>query len=83
MVVDLESIAKGAGIKNVINVVTLDKFERAIEIALGKNELHVIVAKVSKEPVTDLVRKRSNGFEDRINFVRYIEKKKAFYHVSP
>lgn len=71
--VDLESIAKGCGIKNTLTVRTLEDFDAAVDKALAGNELVFIVAKV--QPGEDLVTlPRQEGRENKYRFVRYVER---------
>ncbi|MGH7834395.1 MAG: thiamine pyrophosphate-dependent enzyme [Candidatus Binatia bacterium] len=71
--VDLESIAKGCGIKNALTVRTLEDFDAAVDKALAGNELFFIVAKV--QPGEDLVTlPRQEGRENKYRFVRYVER---------
>jgi thiamine pyrophosphate-dependent acetolactate synthase large subunit-like protein len=73
--VNLAEMAKGAGIRNAVLVRTIEEFEKEIAAALEREEPGFIVAKL--EPGTEVFpeseRKRSDGFEDKYRFVRYIE----------
>jgi sulfopyruvate decarboxylase subunit beta len=80
--VDLESIAKGCGIKNALTVRTLNDFEAAVEKAMAGNELVFIVAKV--EPGEDLVKlPREEGRENKYRFVRHIERTENIQIINP
>jgi hypothetical protein len=81
--VDLEGIAHGAGIKNATTVRKLDDFERAIQDALELDELFVIIAKVSTDPVPGINRKSSDGIEDRFIFVRHVENSEGVTIMGP
>jgi len=73
--VDLAKMAHGAGISNIATVSTLSDFEEQLKKALTNNELSFIVLKLEpgSEVFTEEKRKRTNGEEDKYNFVRYIE----------
>jgi len=73
--VDLAKMAHGAGILNIATISTLSDFEEQLKKALTNNELSFIVLKLEpgSEVFTEEKRKRTNGEEDKYNFVRYIE----------
>lgn len=73
--VDLAKMAHGAGIPNVATVRTLTDFEEKLKKALNSNELNFIVLKLEpgSEVFPEEKRKRTNGEEDKYNFVRHIE----------
>lgn len=73
--VKLEVMAQGAGIKNAVSVSNLEEFEQKFVEAMALDEPSLIVCKIIKETVVipDEKRKRSDGFEDKYNFVRQIE----------
>jgi sulfopyruvate decarboxylase subunit beta len=80
--VQLESIAKGCGIKNALTVRTLDEFESTLDKALNGNELFFIVVKV--EPGEDLVAlPRQEGRENKYRFVRYVERTENIRIINP
>ncbi|MGH7826603.1 MAG: thiamine pyrophosphate-dependent enzyme [Candidatus Binatia bacterium] len=80
--VDLESIARGCGIKNTLTVRTSEAFEAALDKALAENELTFIVAKV--EPGEDLVTlPRQEGRENKYRFVRYVERTENIRIINP
>jgi thiamine pyrophosphate-dependent acetolactate synthase large subunit-like protein len=80
--VDLESVAKGCGIKNALTVRTLEDFEAAVARALAGNELCFIVAKV--QPGEDLVTlPRQEARENKYRFVRYIERTENIRVINP
>ena len=82
-IVDLEGIAKGAGIPHAYTARNLGEFERLATDALALNELHMIVAKVEPMVEPDLVRKQSDGFEDTVTIVRNIEKTENVSIIGP
>lgn len=73
--VDLAAMARGAGIKTAVTTRTRDEFEQEVILALEREEQSFIVAKIEKGTMTfpEEERKRTNGHEDKYNFVRYIE----------
>jgi thiamine pyrophosphate-dependent acetolactate synthase large subunit-like protein len=80
--VNLESIAKGCGIKNALTVRTLADFETAVDRALSANELFFIVVKV--QPGEDLVTlPRREGRENKYRFVRYVERTENIRIINP
>jgi sulfopyruvate decarboxylase TPP-binding subunit len=81
--VDLNGIARGAGIKNTSTVRNLDDFERAVKAALELDELYVIIAKVSTDPVPGIIRKASDGIEDRFIFARHVENSEGVTIMGP
>jgi len=82
-IVDLEGIARGAGVPNAFTARNLDDFEYLVKKALSSNELHMIVAKVESAVEPNLIRKHSDGVEDTINFVRYVEKTENVSIIGP
>ena len=80
--VQLESIAKGCGIKNALTVRTLPEFEAILDKALAGRELFFIVVKV--EPGEDLVTlPRQEGRENKYRFVRYVERTENIRIINP
>ena len=80
--VQLETIAKGCGIKNALTVRTLNEFEAAVDRALTGNELFFIVVKVA--PGEDLVTlPRQEGRENKYRFVRYVERTENIRIINP
>jgi sulfopyruvate decarboxylase subunit beta len=80
--VELESIAKGCGIKNTVTVRTLKDFEAIVDKALTGNELVFIIAKV--EPGEDLVPlPRQEARENKYRFVRFIERTEKIRIINP
>lgn len=73
--VDLAKMAEGAGIKNSFTVKTVAEFKEKMERALKLNELSFIVLKLEpgSQAFPEEERKRSDGIEDKYNFVRYLE----------
>lgn len=71
--VKLEEMARGAGIAGARSVRTADEFKRAAEEALGSAGLHYTVVKIEPGVERGLPRKLTDGFEDKYNFVRYVE----------
>lgn len=82
-IVDLEGIARGAGIPNAFTARNLDEFDRQVSRALSSNELHVIVAKVDQTVEPNIKRKHSNGFEDMVTFVRHVEETEKVSILGP
>jgi thiamine pyrophosphate-dependent acetolactate synthase large subunit-like protein len=80
--VQLESIAKGCGIKNALTVRTLGDFEAIVDKALAGNELVLIIAKV--EPGEDPVAlPRQEARENKYRFVRHIESTENIRIINP
>jgi len=80
--VQLESIAKGCGIKNALTVRALPEFEAILDKALAGQELFFIVVKV--EPGEDLVPlPRQEGRENKYRFVRYVERTENIRIINP
>jgi thiamine pyrophosphate-dependent acetolactate synthase large subunit-like protein len=80
--VDLESIAKGCGIKNTVTVRELNHFSATVDQALAHNELFFIIAKVA--PGEELVPlPRQEGRENKYNFVRHIERTENIQIIRP
>ena len=80
--VQLESIAKGCGIKNALTVRSLAEFETAVGKALAGQELFFIVVKV--EPGEDLVTlPKQEGRENKYRFVRYVERTENVRIINP
>lgn len=73
--VDLAAMAKGAGIKYTSIVRTVEEMENEFTAALERKKLTLIVAKLERgtELFPEDERKRTDGHEDKYNFVRYIE----------
>lgn len=73
--VDLAEMAKGAGIKNSFTVKTVSEFVERMKKALKTNGLSFIVLKLEpgSQSFPENERKRSDGVEDKYNFVRYLE----------
>jgi len=73
--VDLASMAKGAGIENAFTVRTVPEFEERIKTALTLDELSFLVLKLEpgSQSFPEEERKRTDGIEDKYNFVRYLE----------
>jgi thiamine pyrophosphate-dependent acetolactate synthase large subunit-like protein len=82
-IVDLASIARGAGIENAHTARDLQSFEEHCDRALSANELYVLVAKVSANRPADLRRKHSDGIEDKYVFVRYVEQSEGVTIMGP
>jgi sulfopyruvate decarboxylase subunit beta len=80
--VDLESIARGCGIKNTVTVREASAFEAVVDKALMGNELSIIVAKV--EPGEESVAlPHQDGRENKYRFVRQIEKMENIRIINP
>ena len=80
--VQLESIARGCGIKNALTVRTLDDFEAILTKALTGNELVLIIAKV--EPGEDPVElPRQEARENKYRFVRHVERTENIRIINP
>jgi sulfopyruvate decarboxylase subunit beta len=80
--VDLESIAKGCGIKNTVTVRELNDFSSTVDLALARNELSFIIAKVAPgEEIVPLP--RQEGRENKYKFVRHIEKTENIKIIQP
>jgi thiamine pyrophosphate-dependent acetolactate synthase large subunit-like protein len=73
-IVNIAAIARGAGIEHAYQADDLEGFESLCTEGLQADKLYVIVAKVSNKPTTNLIRKHSDGIEDKISFVRFIER---------
>ncbi len=73
--VDLAAMARGAGIETAVLVRTPAEFEREISLALKGEQQGFIVAKLKRgtEIFPEEKRKRTEGHEDKYNFVRYVE----------
>ena len=73
--VDLAKMAEGAGIKNSFTVRTVNEFKEKMERALKLDELFFIVLKLEpgSQSFPENERKRTDGIEDKYNFVRYLE----------
>jgi thiamine pyrophosphate-dependent acetolactate synthase large subunit-like protein len=73
--VDLSAMARGAGIKGAVLVRTPGEFESALTSAMNTDGPGFIVAKLEKGTTVfpEEERKRTDGFEDKYRFVRYIE----------
>ncbi|HEC60669.1 MAG TPA: thiamine pyrophosphate-binding protein [bacterium] len=73
--VDLAAMARGAGIETAVLVRTPAEFEREITLALESDQQGFIVAKLKRgtEIFPEEKRKRTDGHEDKYNFVRYVE----------
>ena len=72
--VELAKMAMGAGVENSLTVRTEEEFKKAVNAALSGNQLYFIVAKHDTTPPgIKLKRKRSDAFEDKYRFLRYIE----------
>lgn len=82
-IVDLSAIARGAGIEKAYTIRNLETFEQLCVEGLGANELYVIVAKVSQSTAPNLKRKHSDGVEDKVSFVRYVEKTEGMTIMGP
>jgi thiamine pyrophosphate-dependent acetolactate synthase large subunit-like protein len=80
--VDLESIARGCGIKNTVTVREASDFEAVLDKALIGHELSIIVAKV--EPGEESVAlPHQGGRENKYRFVRQIEKMENVRIINP
>ena len=80
--VDLESIAKGCGIKNTVTVRELTHFAEIVDHALVRNELFFIIAKVAPgEEIVPLP--RQEGRENKYKFVRHIERTENIQIIQP
>lgn len=80
--VDLESIAKGCGIKNTVTVRELNHFSATVDQALARNELFFIIAKVAPgEEIVPLP--RQEGRENKYKFVRHIERTENIQIIQP
>jgi sulfopyruvate decarboxylase subunit beta len=80
--VDLESIAKGCGIKNTVTVRELNHFSATVDQALARNELVFIIAKVAPgEEIVPLP--RQEGRENKYKFVRHIERTENIQIIRP
>ncbi len=72
--VDLAKMAEGAGAKRTVTVRDVKAFEQAVTEALAADALTYIVAKHDLTPPAEpIIRKRSDGVEDKYRFIRYIE----------
>lgn len=73
--VNLAEMARGAGIKNAFTVRTVPEFKEKMKRALKLNELSFIVLKLEpgSQAFPEEERKRSDGIEDKYNFVHYLE----------
>lgn len=80
--VDLESIARGCGIKNTATVRESSAFAEVLDKALTGNELSIIVAKV--EPGEESVPlPHQEGRENKYRFVRQVEKLENIRILNP
>ncbi len=82
-IVDLASIARGAGIKHAYTAHDLETFDRLCTEGLAANELYLISAKVSPRPAPGLKRKSSDGIEDKYIFVRHVEQSEGVTILGP
>lgn len=82
-IVDLESIASGAGIQHAHTAKSLSEFDRLTTDALNADELYLIVAKVEPMIEPNLTRKHSDGVEDTITFARYVEQTEKVTIIGP
>jgi thiamine pyrophosphate-dependent acetolactate synthase large subunit-like protein len=73
---DIEKLAVGAGIAKAVTVRTPEEFKTATEQVFSENELNLIVCKIEPGAVKlpSHKRKPTDEFEDKYNFIRYIEK---------
>ncbi|ATW26469.1 thiamine pyrophosphate-dependent enzyme [Candidatus Formimonas warabiya] len=73
--VDLAAMGRGAGIERAVAVNNLEDFEKALTEAYHTEGPSFIVAKLERgtEIFPEEERKRTDGLEDKYNFVRYIE----------
>jgi len=72
---DIAGMAHGAGIINVATLQTLEEVDQMVPKALQSGEHWFIVLKVEPGSIAfpENERKRTNGHEDKYNFVRHIE----------
>jgi len=70
---DLAGIAKGAGIKHVSSVDSLDHFQKALEAAQKEDGPHFLLVKSEKSDA-DVPYPSMQGVENKYHFVRYIER---------
>jgi sulfopyruvate decarboxylase subunit beta len=72
-IVDIASIARGAGIEHAYTARSLEEFERRCDEGLKARCPFIVVAKVEASVQRDIKRKHSDGREDKYIFVRYVE----------
>ncbi|HUC51513.1 MAG TPA: thiamine pyrophosphate-dependent enzyme [Xanthobacteraceae bacterium] len=81
--VDLEKIARGAGIDCAFTARTLEQFDALCQRGLAADEPFIIVAKVDASSRRDVKRKHSDGREDKYVFVRHIEATEGIVIMGP
>ena len=81
-VTDLESTAKGTGVKNSFTARTEEDFRRIMQKALKGDELAFVVAKVEKG-IEKIAPPTIDGTETKYRFVRYIEETEKIKILSP
>jgi thiamine pyrophosphate-dependent acetolactate synthase large subunit-like protein len=81
---DIEAMAKGAGIENACTVRSLEEFKAEFARALARKGLTYIVAKTDSErvPIPEGV-KPPLVWENKFNFVRYIEETEKLTILKP
>ncbi|MFQ5539025.1 MAG: hypothetical protein ACE5FB_01370, partial [Candidatus Binatia bacterium] len=80
--VDLEAIARGAGIANATTARDLEQFRKDTEEGLKRDGLSLVVAKI--EPwIVDVPAKYYHLLDDRNRFVRYIEQSEKISVLRP
>lgn len=82
-IVDISAIARGAGIEHAYTVRDLETFEKLCKEGVRSDKLYVIVAKVDKVLAPGIKRKHSDGIEDKIIFVRHVEKTEGVTIMGP
>lgn len=82
-IVDIGSIAQGAGIEHAYTVRDLGRFEQCCEQGLRAQSPYIVVAKVEPSVHSDIKRKHSDGREDKYIFVRHVEKTEGVVIMGP
>jgi sulfopyruvate decarboxylase subunit beta len=81
-ITDLETVARGAGIRNTKTVWTIEEFEEVARNVLNKNELSVTVSKIRWTPFPRPADFK-DGNENKYVFVRYIERTEKMRILRP
>lgn len=81
--VNLTAVAQACGFENASTVRNLKEFEEAAEQLLNRNELAILVAKVSTEPEYKRGRELPSVVETTFTFARYVEKLEGRSLFSP
>ncbi|MBI2880396.1 MAG: thiamine pyrophosphate-binding protein [Candidatus Tectomicrobia bacterium] len=81
--VDLAAMARGAGIAQARTVRAESEFMEAAKEALTTKGLRYTVVKTSPDVPTNLARKKTDGLEDKYNFVRYVEETEGIAILRP